>query len=297
MPERRKKDPEKEETAEKRRRRLGRRSKTDATEATPAAETVKAEQTAAPAGASAPPPRAAAGQAAAPPADVPVAAEEPVADAAAVDAPVAAEPDAAQPVAEETVPTDPEPEPADEPVVPKPAAKRSTAAKAAAANAVADEPAADAVSLAKPKRRGVRGRRAEADKPAAPAAKPKRAAHDLGDNPPMVRAHAKYVRTSARKARLVCDHIRGKSVEEARAILAHANRDVARDWSKLLESAVANAEHNHELIGDDLRIHAVKADEGPTLKRFRPRAMGRATKIRKRTSHLSITLTPMDRNQ
>jgi ribosomal protein L22 len=110
----------------------------------------------------------------------------------------------------------------------------------------------------------------------------------------MVRAHAKYVRTSARKARLVCDHIRGKSVEEARAILAHANRDVARDWAKLLESAVANAEHNHELIGDELRIHAVKADEGPTLKRFRPRAMGRATKIRKRTSHLSITLTPKD---
>ncbi|HVF77517.1 MAG TPA: 50S ribosomal protein L22 [Solirubrobacteraceae bacterium] len=110
----------------------------------------------------------------------------------------------------------------------------------------------------------------------------------------MVRAHAKYVRTSARKARLVCDHIRGKSVPEARAILAHASRDVARDWSKLLESAVANAEHNHELIGDELRIHAVKADEGPTLKRFRPRAMGRATKIRKRTSHLSITLTPRD---
>ncbi len=110
----------------------------------------------------------------------------------------------------------------------------------------------------------------------------------------MVRAHAKYVRTSARKARLVCDHIRGKDVVEARAILAHASRDVARDWSKLLESAVANAEHNHELIGDELRIAAVKADEGPTLKRFRPRAMGRATKIRKRTSHLSITLTPKD---
>ncbi|HWC26498.1 MAG TPA: 50S ribosomal protein L22 [Solirubrobacteraceae bacterium] len=110
----------------------------------------------------------------------------------------------------------------------------------------------------------------------------------------MVRAHAKYVRTSARKARLVCDHIRGKSVPEARAILAHASRDVARDWSKLLESAVANAEHNHELIGEELRILAIKADEGPTLKRFRPRAMGRATKIQKRTSHLSITLTPTD---
>jgi ribosomal protein L22 len=152
------------------------------------------------------------------------------------------------------------------------------------------------------KSRSLRPRRAKADpapaakaqKPAAPAARSKRGARAYGDSPPMVRAHAKYVRTSARKARLVCDHIRGKSVEEARAILAHASRDVARDWSKLLESAVANAEHNHELIGDELRIAAVKADEGPTLKRFRPRAMGRATKIRKRTSHLSITLTPKD---
>ena len=111
---------------------------------------------------------------------------------------------------------------------------------------------------------------------------------------PMVRAHAKYVRTSARKARLVCDHIRGKSVDEAFAILAHTPRHVAEDWRKLLQSAVANAEHNHELLGDDLRIHAVTADEGPTLKRFRPRAMGRATRIRKRTSHLTITLTPKD---
>jgi len=157
-----------------------------------------------------------------------------------------------------------------------------------------DKPAAEATEEeAKPKPRRTR-RRAQADAPAQPAPKRKRAARDYGDNPPMVRAHAKYVRTSARKARLVCDHIRGKSVDEARAILAHANRDVARDWSKLLESAVANAEHNHELLGDDLRIHSVKADEGPTLKRFRPRAMGRATQIRKRTSHLSITLTPKD---
>ncbi len=109
-----------------------------------------------------------------------------------------------------------------------------------------------------------------------------------------VRAHAKYVRTSARKARLVCDHIRGKSVEEAFAILAHTPRHVAEDWRKLLQSAVANAEHNHELLGDDLRIASVHADEGPTLKRFRPRAMGRATKIRKRTSHLTIMLTPKD---
>jgi ribosomal protein L22 len=81
----------------------------------------------------------------------------------------------------------------------------------------------------------------------------------------LVRAQAKYVRTSARKARLVCDHIRGKSVQEARAILAHTPRAVARDWSKLLESAVANAEHNHELLGDDVRIASGTADEGPTL--------------------------------
>jgi ribosomal protein L22 len=105
-----------------------------------------------------------------------------------------------------------------------------------------------------------------------------------------VRAQAKYVRSSARKARLVCDHIRGKSVDEARAILAHAPRAIARDWSKLLESAVANAEHNHELIGEDLYVKAVHADEGPTIKRYRPRALGRATRIRKRTSHLTILL-------
>jgi ribosomal protein L22 len=111
---------------------------------------------------------------------------------------------------------------------------------------------------------------------------------------PVVRAQAKYVRTSARKARLVCDHIRGKSVVEARAILAHTPRAVASDWEKLLSSAVANAEHNHELIGDELRILSITADEGPTLKRFRPRAKGRADRIRKRTSHLTITLTPED---
>jgi ribosomal protein L22 len=110
----------------------------------------------------------------------------------------------------------------------------------------------------------------------------------------LVQARARYVRTSARKARLVCDHIRGKDVAEARAILAFTPRAAAKPWLKLLESAVANAEHNHELVGEELRIAAVHADEGPTLKRFRPRAMGRATRIRKRTSHLSITLTPKE---
>ena len=110
----------------------------------------------------------------------------------------------------------------------------------------------------------------------------------------LVSAQAKYVRTSARKARLVCDHIRGKDVAQARAILAFTPRGAAEAWSKLLESAVANAEHNHELVGEELRVTRVFADEGPTLKRFRPRAMGRATKIRKRTSHLTIELTPKE---
>jgi len=131
-------------------------------------------------------------------------------------------------------------------------------------------------------------------RPARSAPSRRRARRDPSLPPPIVRAQAKYVRSSARKARLVCDHIRGKSVEEARAILALTPRAIAQDWSKLLESAVANAEHNHELVGEDLYVKAVHADEGPTIKRFRPRAMGRATRIRKRTSHLTIMLTPKD---
>jgi ribosomal protein L22 len=163
----------------------------------------------------------------------------------------------------------------------------------------------DAPAPKKP-RRGARGRAgsqpeppkpekpAKAARSAAPTPSRRRAQRDPGAPLPVVRAQAKYVRSSARKARVVCDHIRGKSVEEARAILAVTPRAIARDWSKLLESAVANAEHNHELVGEDLVIKAVHADEGPTLKRFRPRARGVASKIRKRTSHLTILLTPKD---
>src|SRR5262249_717806 len=103
--------------------------------------------------------------------------------------------------------------------------------------------------------------------------------------------HARYVRTSARKARMLSGQLRGRSVHEARAILAFAPREVARDWSKLLESAVANAENNHELLEDDLIVREAYPGEGPTIKRLLPRALGRATSIRKRTSHLTITLT------
>jgi large subunit ribosomal protein L22 len=154
-------------------------------------------------------------------------------------------------------------------------------------------PAAPAATEAKPARaRRSRGGGESAPKP---AATPRRGRRDRPAGPaPIVRAQARYVRSSARKARLVCDNIRGKSVDEARAILAHTPRAIARDWSKLLESAVANAEHNHSLDGEDLYVKAVHADEGPTIKRFRPRAMGRATKIRKRTTHLTILLTPKE---
>ena len=112
-----------------------------------------------------------------------------------------------------------------------------------------------------------------------------------GDETVTVRAQAKYVRTAPRKVRLVVDHIRGKSVEEARAILTHTPRGAAKDVLGLLNSCVANAENNHELGADELRIERAYVDEGPTLKRYRPRAQGRATRIRKRTSHMTILLT------
>jgi ribosomal protein L22 len=155
---------------------------------------------------------------------------------------------------------------------------------------------AEAQAPAPARRRRRRGGAEPAEEPPpapSPARRRDRRERPAGP-PPVVRAQAKYVRSSARKARLVCDHIRGKSVEEARAILAHTPRAVARDWSKLLESAVANAENNHELVGEDLYVKAIHADEGPTIRRFQPRAMGRATRIRKRTSHLTILLTPKD---
>lgn len=191
----------------------------------------------------------------------------------------------------------------DEEAAVTPEASGSAEVEEPEAAAEAEEPEAapeiaDEAAPVAPKRRGVRRRGgaepAQAEKPAAPAPARRRAKRDPNLPIPVVRAEAKYVRSSARKARLVCDNIRGKSVEEARAILALTPRAIARDWSKLLESAVANAEHNHELVGEDLYIKAVKADEGPTIKRFQPRAMGRATKIRKRTSHLTILLTPKD---
>jgi len=105
-----------------------------------------------------------------------------------------------------------------------------------------------------------------------------------------VRAQAKWVRTSARKARVVLDLIRGRSVPEARTILAFTQRAAATDIEKVLRSAVANAEANHGLDGDDLVVEQAYADEGPTLKRWKPRARGRVNRINKRMCHVTLVL-------
>jgi ribosomal protein L22 len=175
----------------------------------------------------------------------------------------------------------------------KPAAKEASEKKPAASKAEAKDDIAATEKPAAEKKPAAKKAPAAKEPVAEKQDKPsKKAASSTQERRRVVRAHARYVRTSARKARMVCGHIRGKSVQDARAILEFTPREVARDWSKLLESAVANAENNHELLEDDLVVHEAYADEGPTIKRFRPRAKGRATPIHKRTSHLTITLTP-----
>jgi large subunit ribosomal protein L22 len=150
----------------------------------------------------------------------------------------------------------------------------------AAAAADADEEAAEE----KPKSR----RRGSAETSTG-ATRKQRAPRPEGDL--IVRARAKYVRSAPRKARLVMDHIRGKRVEHAQAILEHAPRAVSTDILKLLNSAIANAESAYELGADELTVRRAYVDEGPTIKRYRPRALGRATAIKKRTSHMTIELT------
>ncbi len=103
-------------------------------------------------------------------------------------------------------------------------------------------------------------------------------------------ATARYIRQSPYKVRRVLDLVRGLPVEEARGVLVHTNRRATDPIMKVLDSAVANAEHNFALDIDELLIVEAYANEGPTLKRFRPRARGRATRIRKRTSHITIVV-------
>jgi large subunit ribosomal protein L22 len=109
-----------------------------------------------------------------------------------------------------------------------------------------------------------------------------------------VRASAQYLRVTPRKARLVVEHIRGRSVPEARTVLAFTPRAAAREVEKVLASAVANAEANHGLLGDELIVSAAYVDEGPTIKRWRARARGRASRIKKRTCHVTLRLTPAE---
>jgi ribosomal protein L22 len=123
----------------------------------------------------------------------------------------------------------------------------------------------------------------EPAKKAAPKAKPA---------PIVVRASARYVRIAPRKVRLIADQVRGMQIEKARALLQFSPRGAAEDIHKLINSAASNAENNHDLIADEMRVAEITVDEGPTLKRFRPRALGRATPIHKRTSHIAVALSP-----
>jgi large subunit ribosomal protein L22 len=107
-----------------------------------------------------------------------------------------------------------------------------------------------------------------------------------------VRAVAKWVRMSPRKARLVARHISGRSVPEARTVLAFTQRAAAREIEKVLRSAVANAEANHGLVGDNLIVSAAYVDEGPVMKRWRARARGRVARIKKPTCHITVKLVP-----
>jgi len=110
------------------------------------------------------------------------------------------------------------------------------------------------------------------------------------ERPLEVRAEAKWVRISPRKARLVAEHIRGRSVPEARSVLAFTSREAARELDKVLRSAVANAESQHQLSDERLYVSSAYVNEGPRMKRWRARARGRVASIKKRTCHITVTL-------
>jgi ribosomal protein L22 len=167
----------------------------------------------------------------------------------------------------------------------KPAKKEP---KKAAAKKDADK-GKDEKAERKPRRRAKKADEAEAKKPA-PSRRRRRETEEV----PVVRASAKYVRVAPRKARLIADQVRGMHIEKARALLAFSPRGAAEDIHKLIDSAAANAENNHDLVGDEMVISSITVDEGPTLRRFRPRALGRATPINKRTSHIAVALTPVE---
>ncbi len=185
----------------------------------------------------------------------------------------------------------------------KPAAKPKAAAKpkpketatrgkgaAEATSKTADSKASEAGTAKKPAARKPPAKAKAESKPKAKAKpKPKEPVER-----PVVNASARFVRVAPRKARLVADQVRGMPLDDARALLRFSTRSAAQDIRKLIESAAANAEANHDLVADDLLIKDIHVDEGPTLRRYRPRALGRATRINKRTSHIAVALTPED---
>jgi ribosomal protein L22 len=179
----------------------------------------------------------------------------------------------------------------------KKAAKKDDAKKAPKKAAGKKEPAKKeptkkaAKKEAKAEGKGKKAAAKKASKDKEPARK---AAAKAPQQPPVVRASARFVRIAPRKARLIADQVRGLHIEKARALLQFSPRGAARDIQKLIESAAANAENNHDLDAEEMRVATITVDEGPTLKRFRPRAQGRATPIHKRTSHIAVALTPVE---
>jgi ribosomal protein L22 len=162
--------------------------------------------------------------------------------------------------------------------------------KAPAKKADAKKPAAKKTAAKKEAPKKATAKKDAPKKAAAKAkAEPKKAAKPA---PIVVRASARYVRIAPRKARLIADQVRGMQIEKARALLQFSPRGAAHDIQKLIDSAASNAENNHDLIADEMRVAEITVDEGPTLKRFRPRALGRATPIHKRTSHIAVALSP-----
>jgi ribosomal protein L22 len=175
------------------------------------------------------------------------------------------------------------------PAARKPAPSGSGAkAKAPAKRKAPARKAAEKKAPAKPK-----AEKAETKPKAKAETKPAKAKKEAPKRP-VVNARARFVRVAPRKARLVADQVRGLPIDDARALLRFSSRGAARDIRKLIDSAAANAEANHDLVADDLLIKDIHVDEGPTLRRYRPRALGRATRINKRTSHIAVALTPED---
>jgi ribosomal protein L22 len=206
---------------------------------------------------------------------------------------------------------------AKKPTAKKPAPKKPAAKKASGSSSRAKKPAAKPKakeSATKPSRsaatKPAAGSAAKATSKAKPAAKPKaeastaatKTAAESKPKPkpkepverPVVSARARFVRVAPRKARLVADQVRGLPLDDALPLLRFSTRSAAQDIRKLIESAAANAENNHDLVADELFIKDIHVDEGPTLRRYRPRALGRATRINKRTSHIAVALTPED---